>query len=488
MSLQRLVAKIEEGVGDFVDRREGQLAPGHFFRYGDGLDGFLEFCARYLGFKPWSRQVDIVEALLADRLTLVQGAVAVGKDAVSAALALWWVYCRGGLVLVTSATQRQVKTIFFGEVAKMWHRSGELPGELFTSALKLGPDSDAGILGFTSSSVSALTGFHGSRILGILSEAQGIEPFGFEAMYSCATGPDDRILVVGNPLEPSGTFFDAAKSGRWSVVKIPAAEHPNIVEGRTVIPGGPSLASIKHLKDEYGIDSGVYQARVLSEFPAQGEEGLIARPWLDAAAERFDEGLLRYLARERAPVLAVDPARYGPDATVVAIRRGNAIEELVSWRGADTMETVAKVEAVASRVGCRPYHDNHSHAWGSIVVDAVGLGAGVADRLKQKKYRVDHYNGGHYAKSKARFLNRRAETFWHLRELLEAGEIALPRDPELFDELLAIRWRPTADDKIQMERKIDLKGRIGRSPDRADAVAMAFAPPSSRAIITTLRQ
>lgn len=484
MSLSTAIRKLQADVGELVDRQESTRSVDSYRRYADDPIGFM---VEVLGFDPWSRQVEIAQSVVAHRLTLVQGAVAVGKDAVSAALALWWVYARGGLVLVTSATQRQVKTIFFGEIDRMWHRSGELPGELFTSALKLGPGSDAGILGFTSSSVSALTGFHGANILGILSEAQGIEPFGFEAMYSCATGPDDRILALGNPLEPSGTFFDASKSGRWNVVKIPAAEHPNIIEGRTVIPGGPSRESIEHLKAEYGVDSGVYQARVLSEFPSMGEEGLIARPWLDMAADRFDEGLLHHLGRDSAPLLSVDPARFGPDSTVVAVRRGKVIEELVSWNNASTMETVARIEAVASRVGCRPYVASYSKAWGTIVVDAVGIGSGVVDRLKQKRYSVKEHNGGHYAANKSKYLNKRAESYWTLRELLEAGEIALPRDPELFDELLALRWRPTADGKVQMERKADLKSRIGRSPDRADAVAMAFTPQRSF-IVTTLHQ
>ena len=76
-------------------------------------------------------------------------------------------------------------------------------------------------------------------------------------------------------------------------------------------------------------------------------------------------------------------------------------------------------------------------------------------------------------------MNARAECYWHLRDLLEEGAIALPDDPKLFDELLALQWRPTSDEKVQLESKEELKHRLGRSPDRADCVSMLFSPDGS---------
>ncbi len=58
---------------------------------------------------------------------------------------------------------------------------------------------------------------------------------------------------------------------------------------------------------------------------------------------------------------------------------------------------------------------------------------------------------------------------------MEQGQIALPHDEELFDELVAIGWRATSNGKIQIEPKEVLKNRLGRSPDRADAVVLAFS-------------
>lgn len=58
------------------------------------------------------------------------------------------------------------------------------------------------------------------------------------------------------------------------------------------------------------------------------------------------------------------------------------------------------------------------------------------------------------------------------QNLRERGEVGLPDDPDLFEEMLAIQWRTTANGKIQLESKDDIRARIGRSTDRADAVSM----------------
>ena len=86
----------------------------------------------------------------------------------------------------------------------------------------------------------------------------------------------------------------------------------------------------------------------------------------------------------------------------------------------------------------------------------MGVGGGIVDRLKEQDYRVHGYNGGRSPK-RPTFANLRAESHWHLRTLLEQGQIALPYDEELFDELVAIRWRATSNGKIQIEPKEELE-------------------------------
>ena len=89
-------------------------------------------------------------------------------------------------------------------------------------------------------------------------------------------------------------------------------------------------------------------------------------------------------------------------------------------------------------------------------------------------YRISGYNSGHSSK-RSTFANFWAESHWHLRTLLEHGQIALPHDEELFDELVAIRWRATSSGKIKIEPKEELKNRLGRSRDRGYAVVLTFS-------------
>lgn len=466
------VRRLLEDAGDLIARHEDARGLDEFSRWAEDPVGFIR---DVLGGDPWSRQVEIAEAVRDSPLTVVRSCNSAGKDWIAARLALWWALCRRGLALVTGPTERQVREVVMGEVTRSFRAADGLPGDLYASALRLGDEEEAGILAFTSTEASKLTGFHAPRVLGILTEAQAVEPFAFEGLLSCAVGEDDRILAVGNPLEPSGRFYRASRSDGWTALRIPASEHPNVREGRTIVPGGVTRAFIRRMAREYGEGSAVYRARVEGEFPESADSGLYRRGWLEAAADRHESGELRFQANGSPPLVAVDPARFGPDSTAVAVRRGPVLEKLVAWAGAtSTTEIAERLGPLLEDAGVRRF-GHREGVKGTVVVDSVGVGAGLADRLAEEGWPVVEHVGGEGSGDPARFLNRRAESYWQLRRLLEAGEVALPSDADLFDELLAIRWSPTPSGQVRVEAKDAVRGRIGRSPDRADAVVMAFA-------------
>lgn len=230
----------------------------------------------------------------------------------------------------------------------------------------------------------------------------------------------------------------------------------------------------------------MFAARVLGEFPDQGEESLLRRSWLERAAQTWEaEKRTPDPDREEVePVVAVDPARYGTDATAVAVRRGMVLEEIRTWSRVDLMETVGRVQEVLHEAGVERFIDapGVEQGRGEVIVDSVGVGSGVVDRLDEEQYAASGFKASRKARDAERFMNARAEAYWELRERLEDGRIALPRDEELFDELLAIRWRASSGGKVRLESKADLRDRIGRSPDRADAVVMAFYSNSRRRV------
>ena len=140
------------------------------------------------------------------------------------------------------------------------------------------------------------------------------------------------------------------------------------------------------------------------------------------------------------------------------------VERFALWRSPDLMVTVGRVLHEAGQV-----------LPGGILVDAGGVGAGVADRLKQLRFAVEAVQFGGSASDPQRFRNRRAELYWGLRELLEQGKVSPPDDDELVADLTSVRYRFTQDGRVELEPKEELRKKLGRSPDRADALVLAVA-------------
>jgi hypothetical protein len=355
------------------------------------------------------------------------------------------------------------------EVRRTFNRCKTLPGELFQAELRV--DDDCGLLAFTSDDADRLTGYHHPRLLICITEAQGCNESVFEAAAACATGENNRIFAYGNPLRPSGTFYQYSRSDLWAKLRISAFDHPNVKEGREVIPGGISQRWIDDQRAQWGETSPFYLARVLAQFPESSIEGLIQRAWLNAAAERHASGALEAEARKHSPLLAVDVARYGDDSTVVTEVQGPIVRRLHVWRHLSTTEIRDRVIELRAAIWARGGFERQPN----VVVDEPGLGGGLIDVLREKKVRVITFNGANEPNDKKRFFNRRAESMWHARELLENGRVAMPSNETLAEEALAHEWqiRPT-DGSIQIVSKDEIKKSLGRSPDLWDSVTMGL--------------
>ncbi len=167
----------------------------------------------------------------------------------------------------------------------------------------------------------------------------------------------------------------------------------------------------------------------------------------------------------------------GIDRSVIIMREGYKSQILDAFGSQNTMETVQRVSMLAER-----------YSPSLIKIDSIGIGKGVADRLAEMGFPVEYIIGG--AKSNDdRFLNLRAEMYWGLRMLLEGDvrdpndpegkktiQIQLPNDSRAVNELGVVRYlRSRTDRTIQVEKKDDIKKRLGHSPDFADAIVYAFA-------------
>lgn len=490
MSLPRRIEQLEAEVGALLLQREQSRDLVDFQRYAEDPVGFIRDVLRG---DPWGAQEQIAAAVRDNPLVVVRSCNAAGKDWLAARVALWWVYARRGFVLVTGPTERQVREVVMSQVHRAFRAAADLPGELYQMALRVpGTEEECGILAFTSTEASKLTGFHAPRVLVILTEAQGCEEFTFDGLQACATGDADRVLAVGNPLSPTGRFYTASRPGSgWHPIRISAFDHPNVVAGHTVILGGVTRAFIERMKAEPGEAHPLFSARVLGEFPEQQDYGLIPRSWVERAFTLHATGAFTSEAAAADLTLAVDPARFGSDSTAVVVAEGPVVTLIDTWERKDTMATTEAVlehcrrfaisaddgmwaHGVAHDLGFRPGRLRSRN----IVVDEVGLGAGVLDRLRELGYPAVGFNSGHAPREgeRSRYHNARAEAYGHLAQLLEHGRLALPRNQRLLEELTAVRWKVTPAGKVALESKDDLRSRLGRSPDVADSLAMAVYP------------
>jgi hypothetical protein len=193
---------------------------------------------------------------------------------------------------------------------------------------------------------------------------------------------------------------------------------------------------------------------------------VIPASWVRAAQGRHSEASARQSTH-----LGVDPARGGKDRTVIAIRGGSVLTAIQTQPGKETPD--GQSVATAVRDVYEPGTD--------VIVDVIGVGSSVVDVLKEHM-EIGAFNGSASTSMTDRsgsfaLRNKRSAAYWHLRELLDPStddEIALPPGRELREELCAPRYKVLTSG-IAVESKEEIKKRLGRSPDLADAVVYAFA-------------
>lgn len=275
-----------------------------------------------------------------------------------------------------------------------------------------------------------------------------------EVVRPCLADRRGWAVFIGTPKGRQNSFFSLrqqalAEPDLWYVGVFPADQTKVI-----------SPDELKRLKAEMG--DKLYRQEFLCDFSVAAEDGFLDYELV----ERAGKNQIPVEETTASPlVFGLDLARFGGDRTVLARRRGRLLEDLQSWRGLDLMQTSGRVAELINFF--KPQ---------AVFIDAVGLGAGVVDRLKQLGYRVTGVIAGAAAHNPRRYYNLRAEMWGRMRDwLLEGGTI--PDRPDLKADLLSLRYTYDPLDRLRLEKKEDLKARGLPSPDCADALALTFAYP-----------
>ena len=423
-------------------------------------DAPVDFAKNCLSLDPleWQREVMLAVAL-GDRRLSVRSGHGVGKSTCAAAIMLWFLLTRYPCKVITTApTASQLYDALFAECKNLMKRLPAPIAKLLEATsdrvvLKSSP-TEAFISCRTASRdrPESLAGVHSQHVLLVADEASGIPEEVFESGAGSMSTHNATTLLLGNPVRNRGLFYRTHHelADSWKTWRISSADSPLV-----------AADFLTDMAQRYGEESNAYRVRVLGEFALDDGESLIQPSLIEAAIARDIDAV------DTAPlVYGVDVARHGSDKSALVKRKGNAVVGIKTWRQLDLMQLVG---AIVHEIEQEEDHVEEA------MVDAIGLGAGVADRLAEMGHPVVSVNVSESSAMHPSAMRLRDELWLRAKEWLEAKDCILPDNEMLAQELVAPRYAFTSSGKMKIESKDEMKRRGIQSPDVADAFCLTFA-------------
>ena len=404
-----------------------------------------------------------------ERRIAIRSCHGVGKTAVAAWCILHQLLFRfPQKVVATAPTKDQLFNALFPEVLKWFGKLPQALRDLYvvkTESISLAANPAESFFRARTARVEtpeALAGVHcdPGYVLLLADEGSAVPEPIFEAASGSMSQETATTFLLGNPTRTSGLFYrvhtylrkDIIGPDGWFTIHVSYKDSPRV---------GEDFA--RQIANTYGEESNAYRVRVLGEFPKSEDDTVIPFEWVEAARNRE----LSPPPADTARVWGLDVARFGSNKSVLCERQGYYVHEMTPYQGLDTMQLCGRVK--------QRYNDLPPHLRPKeILVDVIGIGAGVVDRLRELNLPVRGINVAESASESDRFKNLRAELWWAARDWFEGKKVRLGPDvPQILaDELVSQRLDdPTSTGKIRLKKK----ERGASSPDYADAFVLTFA-------------
>jgi hypothetical protein len=404
-----------------------------------------------------------------DPVDPVRAAIASGHGIGKSALTSWLIlfimstrpYAKG---IVTANTGEQLRTKTWSELGKWRERcivghwfeynNGKGSMSLYHKSFPSSWRVDAQTCREENS--EAFAGLHAanSTPFYLFDEASAVPSKIWEVAEGGLTDGEPMFFCFGNPTRNDGKFHDCFNpNSRWRTKQI---------DSRNAKMTNKRL--IEQWKVDHGEDSDFFRVRVKGQFPKAGDMQFMPSDVVEACQTL---PLGQYLGDEPL-IMSFDVARGGGDDCRISFRRGDDAKSETSYRityenSRDTMKMLSKVVMVIER-----------HKPNAIFVDSTGVGGPVHDRLRELGYNSYEVHFGSKADDESRYYNKTAEMGDRLRKWMMArGRI--PNDEQLKRELICREFWHDDKGRLILERKPDIKTRLGYSPDWADSMYLLFA-------------
>ena len=470
-------------------------------------------------------------------VTIVLSANDVGKTWIAARSAAWFFKCfaQSTVFMTAAPPEKNLKLLLWGELWMLYYAHPELFKTDKKRDMHIERNPKSFITGLTipSSGTEAeqeakFSGKHEVNQMFIVDEGDAVKDPVYKGIESCQSGGHNRLLILLNPRAETGTPHRYITEGKANVIRLSAFDHPNVIEGKEVIPGGAVSREVtvrrlnewtRELKPGESKTEGVFQVpdflvgsvaadkkgrdfpplpagarvvtdpacsyMVLGEYPAKGSNQLISKEWIARARARYDAYVAEY--GERPPVgikakAGLDVADEGDDLNAACFRYGGYVAPLTTWGGVDPLRSadyfLDMIQAEEKPDYVPDDEPDGRHKIDEVNVDGTGVGASSAPYLCRQDVRANKImvsSAPTYTTEQGEFGNMRDQLWWSGREWLrtDTGSM-LPPDEELIQELLVATYE-IKNGKIRVMDKPTMKKKLGRSPDKADSFNLTFA-------------
>jgi phage terminase large subunit len=448
-----------------------EFAEEHVQSYASWYHNPRQFCKDVLNFTPDEWQEDPLDKIVeANRMALL-GAKGVGKSRLKAAIGWWWAVTRKqAQVICTSKDEDNLSDGLWKEIGILYGESKFLQ-RFFTYNSEMARCREKPVDWFLAArgwrknadpveQAQALAGKHGPAMMWLGDEAgsygQAIVTSGSAMLANAVPGSgiEAKVVLGGNTTDPAGPLAKIAKNRTvWAVFTI-NSDPDNPKRAKRV-----SIDWARGEIKEHGRQNPWIKVAIFAEFPDVGFTNLLGPEDIDRAKLRhYIEADYDHVQKR----IGVDPAREGDDSTIITVRQGLWNGAYVQMRGADGPTVAQRVALAVTRSGAEV-----------VFVDEIGVGYSVLDHLRLLRVRCIGVNSSSTKTDEARHYNKRAEMWCRMADWIKKGG-RIPTDYPQLEEDLMVPQYTFKDSAILIEEKKQIKKRLGRSPDWADALSMTF--------------